>query len=115
MQRLKAYAHVLDFFGGMFEIRNGKAVVPGGAEGRRRRGPNWWASRPDKGAAFFERLIARDDGWMASYFDALARIRGPVRDYLTEPARMKRFYTARARHESPAPARRGPSSAPTRT
>ena len=29
MPRLKAYAHVLDFFGGMFEIRDGKAVVPG--------------------------------------------------------------------------------------
>ena len=28
--RLKAYSHVLDFFGGMFEIRDGKAVVPGG-------------------------------------------------------------------------------------
>ena len=28
--RLKAFAHVLDFFGGMFEIRDGKAVVPGG-------------------------------------------------------------------------------------
>ena len=29
--RLKIYAHVLDFFGGMFQIRDGKAVVPGGA------------------------------------------------------------------------------------
>lgn len=28
--RLRAYSHVLDFFGGMFEIRNGKAVIPGG-------------------------------------------------------------------------------------
>src|SRR5262245_42177957 len=30
VQRMKAYAHVLDFFGGMFEIRGGKAVIPGG-------------------------------------------------------------------------------------
>jgi hypothetical protein len=29
-QRLKDYAHVLDFFGGMFEIRDGKAVYAGG-------------------------------------------------------------------------------------
>ena len=29
---LKAYSHVLDFFGGMFEIRDGKAVVPGGSK-----------------------------------------------------------------------------------
>lgn len=29
--RLRIFAHILDFFGGMFEIRDGKAVVPGGA------------------------------------------------------------------------------------
>ena len=29
--RLKVFAHVLDFFGGMFEIRDGKALVPGRA------------------------------------------------------------------------------------
>lgn len=105
MQRLKAYAHVLDFFGGMFQIRDGKAVVPGGEKSAAA-----WADlvgvSPDKGAAFFERLIARDDGWQASFFDALARMHGPVRDYLVESARLKRFYTAvRGRVTSPGPAR----------
>ena len=48
----------------------------------------------------------RDDGWVASYFDALARINGPAKDYLTEPERMKRFYAAmRGRVTSPGPAR----------
>ena len=65
--RLKLYAHVLDFFGGMFEIRDGKAVVPGGA-----RSEKAWAelagAAPDKGAAFFERLLTHDDGWLASYY-----------------------------------------------
>src|ERR1700683_3743737 len=61
---------------------------------------------PDQGAAFFEKLIAKDDGWLASYFDALARINGPVREYLTEPARMQRFYMAiRGKVTSPGPAR----------
>jgi hypothetical protein len=105
MPRLRAYAHVLDFFGSMFEIRNGKAVLPGGS-----RATAAWAElsgvSPDNGPAFFERLIARDDGWMASYYDALARISGPVRDYLSEPARMKRFYNAvRGKVTSPGPAR----------
>ncbi|HOL72967.1 MAG TPA: hypothetical protein PLA43_14565 [Bryobacteraceae bacterium] len=104
-QRLRAFAHVLDFYGGMFQIRGGKAVVPGGA-----RSAAAWADlvgkSPDDGAEFFERLISRDDGWMASYFDALARISGPVQDYLTEPNRMKRFYAAiRGRVTSPGPAR----------
>jgi hypothetical protein len=105
MPRLKAFAHVLDFFGGMFEIRGGKAVVPGGARSAAAWGEMAGVS-PDQGAAFFEKLISRDDGWMGSYFDALARIRGPVRDYLTEPARMKRLYMAiRGRVTSPGPAR----------
>ena len=104
-QRIKAFAHVLDFFGGMFEIRNGKAVVPGGA-----RTTAAWTElvgvSPDQGAQFFERLLAKDDGWMASLFDALLRIHGPVQDYLTEPARMRRFYMAVCgRVTSPGPAR----------
>src|SRR5262249_928564 len=68
MPRLRAYSHVLDFFGGMFEIRGGKAIVPGG-----QRSAAAWAelvgASPDTGAAFFEKLIAKDDGWMASLFD----------------------------------------------
>src|SRR5579864_4884288 len=105
IQRLKSYAHVLDFFGGMFEIRNGRAVVPGSA-----RSEAAWAelvgASPDQGAAFFDKLIAKDDGWLASLYDALARINGPVKEYLTDPARMKRFYMAvRGRVTSPGPAR----------
>ncbi len=105
MPRLKAYAHVLDFFGAMFEIRNGKAVVPGGARSAAAWGELVGVS-PDQGAAFFDKLLAKDDGWMASLFDALARIEGPLKDYLTEPVRMKRFYAAvRGRVTSPGPAR----------
>ena len=103
--RLKIYAHVLDFFGGMFEIRGGKAVVPGGGRTERAWGDLAGAS-PEKGSAFLEKLLAKDDGWLASYFDALARINGPVKDYLTDPERLKRFYTAiRGRVTSPGPAR----------
>ncbi|MDQ6700537.1 MAG: hypothetical protein M3Z36_10175, partial [Acidobacteriota bacterium] len=105
MMRLRAYAHVLDFFGGMFEIRNGKAVTPGGA-----RSSGIWGklvgAAPDKGSAFFAALLAKDDGWLASLYDALARVRGPVQAYLTDPSRMERFYTAvRGRVTSPGPAR----------
>ena len=103
--RLKAFAHVIDFFGGMFEIRDGKAVVPGG----QRSAAAWTelaGASPDKGVEFLDKIISKDDGWLASLFDALARIHGPVYDYLTEPARMKRFYTAvRGRITSPGPAR----------
>jgi hypothetical protein len=104
-QKAKAYAHVLDFFGGMFEIREGKVMPPGGA-----RSEKAWADlvgvSPERGAAFIERLFAKDDGWLASYYDSLARINGPVQEYLTEPDHLKRFYTAlRGRVTSPGPAR----------
>jgi hypothetical protein len=109
-QRLRAFAHVLDFYGGMFEVRNGRALVPGGE-----RSEKAWTElvgvSPDKGATFFEKLMTKDDGWMASYYDSLARIvynpaNGPVQNYLTEPDRLKRFYAAiRGKVTSPGPAR----------
>jgi len=103
--RLKAFAHVLDFFGGMFEIRDGKAVIPGGQRSAAAWGELAGVS-PDKGAEFFDKLIAKDDGWLASLYDALARIHGPVQEYLTDPARMKRFYAAvRGKITTPGPAR----------
>jgi hypothetical protein len=104
-QHLRNYANVIDFFGGMFEIRNGHALVPGGS-----RSAGVWSElvgvSPDRGPQFYEKLIARDDGWLASLYDALARVHGPVEQYLTDPARMKRFYAAvRGQITSPGPAR----------
>jgi len=100
--RLKVYSHVLDFFGGMFQIRNGSAVVPGS--------PKAWASlvgvNPSNPGAFFEKLMALDDGWLASYFDSLSRISGPTFAYLTQPDHLKRNYEAlRGKVTSPGPAR----------
>jgi hypothetical protein len=103
--KLRAYASVLDFFGGNFEIRDGKAVLPGGS-----RSTAAWSElvgvSPDKGTDFFERLLIRDDGWLASLYGARSRIHGPVQDYLTDPAHMKRFYAAvRGKITTPGPAR----------
>ena len=100
--RIKAFAHVLDFYGSMFVVNNGKAVVPGATQP--------WndlaGASPDQGALFLEKLVSVQDGWLAAYFDALLRINGPTQAYLTEPARLKRFYTAiRGRVTSPGPAR----------
>jgi hypothetical protein len=105
IERLKNYSNVLDFFGGMFEIRDGKAVVPGGA-----RTEDVWedlvGASTSKGAEFFQKMIEADDGWLASYYDSIARVDGPAFDYFTEPKRMKRFYQAvRGRVTSPGPAR----------
>jgi hypothetical protein len=105
LPRLRAYAHVIDFFGGMFLIRDGKVVVPGGARSEKMWGE--LAGTPvTNPTGFLDKLISRDDGWLASYFDSLARAEEPVQNYLTEPARLKRFYEAiRGKVTSPGPAR----------
>jgi hypothetical protein len=99
---LRLYAPVLDFFGGMFEIRNGVAFVPGSEK--------IWAdlagAKPSEGAGFYQKLIETDDGWLASYFDALARLDSPTAAYLLRADRMKRFYEAiRGKVTTPGPAR----------
>ncbi len=100
--RLKLYAPVLDFFGSMFEVKNGVAFVPGS--------PKAWAqlvgASPSKGVEFYQKLLETDDGWLASYFDALSRIDTPATEYLLQPARMRRFYEAiRGKVTTPGPAR----------
>jgi hypothetical protein len=103
--RLRANSSVLDFFGGNFEIRQGRAVVPGGARSAAAWGELAGAS-PEKGSEFFDKLTVKDDGWLASLYDSLARIQGPSQDYLTDPARMKRLYSAvRGKVTTPGPAR----------
>lgn len=101
--RLRLFANNLDFFGGMFAIRNGAAVTPGS--------PKLWSSvvgaSPNNPGAFFEKLISSDDGWLVSYFDAVSRVDNPrVVAYLTQPDHLKRFYDAlRGKITTPGPAR----------
>ncbi len=115
LQRIRAFAHVFDFleacsgfatfFGGMFRVRNGVATVPGGDKAVAA-----WTELagvgPDKGVAFLEKIVTKDDGWLASYFDSLSRISGSSLEYLTDPVRLRRNYAAlRGKVTSPGPAR----------
>lgn len=106
VERLKGYAPVLDFFGAMFELRDGAAIVPGGTRAR----PGWeklTGARIANGGRFFQQLIELDDGWLASYYDAMARVQGAAaRAYFLDPGRIERFYAAvRGKVTSPGPAR----------
>lgn len=106
VERLKDYAPVLDFFGAMFEIEGGAAIVPGGERAR----PAWeklTRSRAADGGRFYQQLIELDDGWMAAYYDSLARVQGDdAKAYFLDPGRIERFYAAvRGKVTSPGPAR----------
>src|SRR5205823_574583 len=49
---------------------------------------------PDAPEHFIMRLLARDKGWLAAYFDALSRIDEKQQSYFVERTRLRRFYEA---------------------
>ncbi len=92
-KRLQPYAAVLDFYGSQICIRSGHVVVPGGTNAER----NWKdlvGASPDSPGDFVTRVLAKDNGWLAVYFDALSRISKTQQAHLTEAPRLKHLYEA---------------------
>jgi hypothetical protein len=105
LEKLIPPAAVLDFYGSHICIRSGRVVVPGGVAAE-----SAWKSlvgaSPDRPGEFAARLLAKDGGWLAAYFDALSRVSRSQQSYFTEPRHLQRFYEAmRGRDISPSPAR----------
>jgi hypothetical protein len=105
LQKLIPVAAVLDFYGSSIDIRNGQVVVPGGDSAK-----SAWkglvGASPDTPEKFVPRLLAKDEGWLAAYFDALSRISGSQQAYFTQPNRLRIFYEAlKGQNVSPGPAR----------
>src|SRR6266567_1235451 len=91
-------APVLDFYGSQISIRAGRILVPGGATSE-----NAWKDlvgvSPRSAADFVSRLLVKDGGWLASYFDTLSRVSQAQQAYFTTPRRLPRFYEALRGHE----------------
>ena len=105
MKQLKSLSAVLDYFGGMLRVENGRVVMPGGAATDKA-----WrrlvGARPDRPGPFLVKLLKKDNGWLAAYFDALFRTDPAVQKYLTDEKRLARFYRAlRGKDPTPGPAR----------
>ncbi len=93
LARLAAFAPVMDFYGSQISIRSGKVMVPGGAAAE----PAWRelvGVSPTSSGDFVMRLVSKDNGWLAAYFDALSRVSQSQQEHLTDPARIKRVYEA---------------------
>jgi len=105
ISRLLPSAPILDFYGSHILIRNGRMAVPGGETAE----PAWKnlaGADPSSAKDFVARLLAKDDGWLAAYFDTLSRLTPAQQVYFTEAHRLPRFYDAlRGRDISPGPAR----------
>ncbi len=89
--KLVPYGAVLDFYGRRLCISGGRVLVPGGVSAE----PAWKdlvGASPTNPTAFVERLLAKDKGWLAAYFDALSRVSGDQQAYFTDPHRLAYFY-----------------------
>jgi hypothetical protein len=98
LKKLILYAPVLDFYGSQISVRSGRAIVPGGAAAE-----NAWkdlvGASPRSPADFVSRLLAKDSGWLASYFDTLSRVSQTQQAFFTAPRRLGRFYDALRGHD----------------
>ena len=89
--RLLPYGPILDFYGTQIYIRAGRVVVPGGSAAE-----SGWSNlvgaSPKSPGDFVLRLVDTDNGWLAVYFDTLARVNAQQQAYLTANPRLRRLY-----------------------
>ncbi len=93
LKRLLFYAPVLDFYGSRLCIRSGSVVLPGGEAAAHAWQDLVGVSSHSPGE-FVIRLLAKDQGWLAAYFDALARVSPEQQARLTQGTLLKSLYTA---------------------
>jgi hypothetical protein len=103
---LVPYGPVLDFYGGHLCLRNERVVVPGGPE----TDSEWQdlvGASPDKPADFIPRLLSKDKGWLAAYFDVLSSVSREQQSYFLKANHLERFYGALRTPASPKSATSG--------
>ena len=105
LEKLLPHASVIDFFGSHLLIRNGRVVVPGG-EAAEAAWKSMVGASPEAPGEFIPKLLAKDEGWLAAYYDSLCWVSQSQQAYFTEPKRLVKFYEAlRGQDVSPSPAR----------
>src|SRR6266550_382093 len=106
LRKLMPHAAVLDFYGSRICVHSGSVVVPGGSAAE----PAWKdlvGVAPQSPGDFVLKLLARDRGWLAAYFDALSRIPLSQQSYFTDARRIRHFYEALRTPDPSADATRG--------
>lgn len=101
LKKLIPFAAPLDFYGSYILIRSGSVVVPGGPTAE----PAWKdlvGANPRSPAEFVPHLLAKDDGWLAAYFDSLSRVSAEQQAHFVASPRLRRCYEAlRGRNATP--------------
>ena len=105
LAKLIPYSSLLDFFGSQISIRAGRVVVPGGP-GSESAWRELVGASPSSPGDFVLKLLSKDEGWPATYFDALCHVSQTQQAYFADPRRLPRFYEAlRGKDLSPSPAK----------
>ncbi len=93
LKKLVSLADDLDFYGGEICIRDGSVAVPGGQAA-----VDGWqklvGSNPRFAGAFISRLLEKDHGWLAAYFDAMSRISPEQQAHFVQGDRLRDVYDA---------------------
>lgn len=93
LKKLLPNSAVLDFYGNYICIRSGHVIVPGGESAE----PAWKSlvgASPESAGEFVQEMISKDTGWLAAYFDVLARVSRNQQAHFTEGTRLRTFYEA---------------------
>ncbi len=106
IQKLLPYAAVLDFYGREICVSGGRVIVPGG-ESAEAAWKDLVGASPTSPESFVMKLLAKDKGWLAAYFDVLSRTNGIQRSYFTDSHRLRFFYQALRAPDPSSPATLG--------
>lgn len=93
LKRLEPVVGSLDFYGSYLLVREGRVVVPGGP-GAESAWKELVGSNPESPGEFIPQLLAKDDGWLAAYFDSLSRVPLEEQAHFVERPRLRRCYEA---------------------
>jgi hypothetical protein len=91
--KLAPFAPVLNLYGSQLCIRSGTVVVPGGQKTEK----GWQelvGASPKTPSEFIPHLLKKDHGWLAAYFDALARTGRSQQEHFATGDRLKLYYNA---------------------
>lgn len=106
LRALLPVAPALDFYGSQISVRSGRILVPGG-RGAERGWEDLVGASPASPVSFVLHLLAKDHGWLAAYFDAMARVNREQQLHLTQEPRLKLLYDVYRRPDSGGGSTRG--------
>ena len=91
LKRLIGLAAVFDLYGSGIVIHSGSVVTPAGDE---KAWEDLVGASPRSPGEFVSHLLTRDSGWVAAYYDVLARLSRTQQAHIAEGNRLRRFYSA---------------------